>query len=217
MRQQVSKADGRERLLTLTATGEKKVAELNEQSEVQIEGLLGTLNTTERDTVIASLSKVREILGREQRPEVRIIRLMKMNDDALRLLGEYYEAVHVVQRDSPAAMKKIVGDESSGVWLAHLNDEAVGCVVLRRMASIPFAGECKRLYVRPEARGKGIADALLDAMEEYALRRGMRWIYLDSYDDLKAAIALYKKRGYLPCERYNDNPQATMFLRKQLG
>jgi GNAT superfamily N-acetyltransferase len=143
--------------------------------------------------------------------------LEKVNEDAIRLLEEYYEAVHVVQRDSPAAVGKVIGDASSGVWLAYLNDEAVGCVVLRRLASIPFAGECKRLYVQPKARGHGIADALLDAQEEYARGQGMRWIYLDSYDDLKVAIALYRRRGYVACERYNDNPQATVFLSKQIG
>lgn len=217
VRQVASKADGRERLLALTATGEKKVAALNEQSALQIEKLLGTLSADDRDGVVASLSKVRSILSRDQRPAVRIVRLEKVNEDAIRLLEEYYEAVHVVQRDSPAAVGKVIGDASSGVWLAYLNDEAVGCVVLRRLASIPFAGECKRLYVQPKARGHGIADALLDAQEEYARGQGMRWIYLDSYDDLKVAIALYRRRGYVACERYNDNPQATVFLSKQIG
>jgi DNA-binding MarR family transcriptional regulator/GNAT superfamily N-acetyltransferase len=217
VRQVASKADGRERLLTLTATGENKVAALNEQSALQIEKLLGMLSAKDRDAVVASLSKVRSILSGDQRPAVRIVRLEKVNEDALRLLEEYYEAVHVVQRDSPAAVGKIVRDASSGVWLAYLNDEAVGCVVLRRMASIPFAAECKRLYVQPMARGHGIADALLDAQEQYARGQSMQWIYLDSYDDLKAAITLYRKRGYVACERYNDNPQATVFLRKQIG
>jgi GNAT superfamily N-acetyltransferase len=66
-------------------------------------------------------------------------------------------------------------------------------------------------------RGEGLAGALLDEQEAFARSRGLQWIYLDSYDDLKAAIALYRKRGYLPCERYNDNPQATLFLRKKIG
>jgi GNAT superfamily N-acetyltransferase len=94
---------------------------------------------------------------------------------------------------------------------------AVGCVVLRKLDSIPFAAECKRLYVQPTARGHGTADKLMDALEDFALSKGLHWIYLDSYDDLKAAISLYRKRGYLSCKRYNDNPQATVFLRKNLG
>jgi len=89
--------------------------------------------------------------------------------------------------------------------------------VLRKLDSISHAAECKRLYVRPAARGHRIADALLDAMEAFARSRHVRWIYLDTYDDLKIAIALYERRGYTRCERYNDNPQATLFMRKGLG
>lgn len=88
--------------------------------------------------------------------------------------------------------------------------------MLRTFDSIPSAGECKHLYVQPEARGHRIAEKLLDAQEEFARSKGLHWIYLDSYDDLKAAIALYRKRGYVSCERYNDNPQATVFLRKDI-
>jgi len=216
VRQTASKEDGREKLLTLSATGAKKLAQLNDRSALQIQELLGPLSSADRETVIDSLSKVRSILSEAQKPAVRIVRLSEANDDASRLLEEYYEAVSVIQRDTPEAIQQVIGDDSSGIWVAYLRGKAVGCVMLRRLSSIPFAGECKRLYVRPEARGKWLADALLDAQEAFARSRGLQWIYLDSYDDLKAAIALYRKRGYLPCERYNDNPQATVFLRKNI-
>ncbi|HTU50594.1 MAG TPA: GNAT family N-acetyltransferase [Acidobacteriaceae bacterium] len=148
---------------------------------------------------------------------VRIVRLEKSNADAIRLLQEYYEAVSVVQRDTPGAIQKMIDDPSSGVWLAYKGEKSVGCVVLRKLSSIPFAAECKRLYVQPTARGHGIADKLMDALENFAHNKGLQWVYLDSHDGLKAAIALYRKRGYISCERYNDNPQATVFLRKSLG
>jgi DNA-binding MarR family transcriptional regulator/GNAT superfamily N-acetyltransferase len=216
VRQAPSKQDGREKLLTLSPAGESAVAWLNEQSALQIKGLLANVNSTDRTALLDSLSKVRSILNGPKRSSIRIVRLSKSNDDAIRLLGEYYEAVSVVQRDTPEAIQKIIDDPGSGVWLSYLDEKAVGCVVLRKLASIPFAGECKRLYVQPMARGHRIADRLLDAQEDFARSKGLRWIYLDSYDDLKAAIALYRKRGYVSCERYNDNPQATVFLRKNI-
>ena len=83
-------------------------------------------------------------------------------------------------------------------------------------ASARLASECKRLYVKPAARGKHIAGGLLDAQEEFARSQGVEWIYLDTHDGLKAAIALYERRGYQRCERYNDNPQATLFMRKRI-
>jgi DNA-binding MarR family transcriptional regulator/GNAT superfamily N-acetyltransferase len=217
VRQTASKEDGREKLLTLSTAGVKKLAQINERSALQIEELLDPLSAADRETVINSLSKVRSILSEAQKPAVWIVRLSEANDDASRLLEEYYEAVSVIQRDTPEAIQQVIGDDSSGIWVAYLRGRATGCVMLRRLSSIPFAGECKRLYVRPEARGKGLAEALLDAQEAFARIKGLQWIYLDSYDDLKAAVALYRKRGYLPCERYNDNPQATVFLRKNIG
>jgi GNAT superfamily N-acetyltransferase len=145
------------------------------------------------------------------------MRLAAANDDARALLNEYYEAIQVIQRDTPADVQKIVEAPGSGVWLAYLGEEAVGCVVLRKLPSIPSASECKRLYVRPRARGNRIADRMLDAQEDYARNEGIDWIYLDSFDDLETAIALYERRGYERCARYNDNPQATLFMRKRLG
>jgi hypothetical protein len=35
-------------------------------------------------------------------------------------------------------------------------------------------------------------------------------------DDLKTAIRFYRERGYEECPRYNENPQATVFLRRKM-
>lgn len=212
-----SKQDGREKLLALSPAGESAVGLLNQRSALQIRELLANITTADRDALLDSLSKIRSILTEPKGPSVRIVRLSEPNDDAARLLQEYYEAISVVQRDTPKAIRKIIDHPDSGLWLAYLGERAVGCVVLRKLESVPLAGECKRLYVQPIARGHRIADKLLDAQESFARSKGLRWIYLDTHEDLKAAIALYRKRGFVPCERFNDNPQATIFLRKNIA
>jgi len=217
VRQATSEVDGRERLLSLTAMGANAVARLNQQSRMQIESLLASVNAADREALVASLTRVRSILLAQQKPSIRIVRLTIANDEALRILQEYYEAVRAVQRDKPASVQRTLNARGSGMWLAYLGDEVVGCVVLRKLESIPRASECKRLYVRPSARGNRIADKLLDAQEEFARSEGIAWIYLDTYDDLKTAIVLYERRGYQRCERYNNNPQATLFMRKHIG
>ena len=216
VRQRTSKQDGRERLLSLTESGERVVAQMDEQSAAEMRTMLAAVDPLERQALVAALGRAREILSWRQEPDVRIVRLTRAMKEAAQILEEYYEAVHVVQRDRPGALQKMIDEPASGVWLAYLGDEVVGCVVLRGLDSIPQASECKRLYVRPAARGRGIADKLLDAQEEYARSQGVEWIYLDSYDDLKAAIALYERRGYERCKRYNTNPQATLFMRKRI-
>jgi DNA-binding MarR family transcriptional regulator/predicted N-acetyltransferase YhbS len=214
VRQATSEVDAREKFLTLTATGAKAVTRLNQQSTMQIEEMLAHLTDVDREAIAASLTHVRSILAK---PPVRIHRVRASSREALAILEEYYEAVDVVQRDSAASIEKILGAPSSGMWLAYLGDEVVGCVVLRRLESIARAGECKRLYVKPSARGNRVADKLMDALETFARDEGLEWIYLDTYDDLKTAIALYERRGYERCGRYNDNPQATLFMRKRIG
>ncbi len=217
VRQVTSETDAREKLLTLTARGVKAVAKLDQQSNAQIEKMLAHHTAADRDAMVAALARVRSILAEPSKPPVRIERLHTSSSEALDLLHEYYEAVHVVPRDTSASIERILKAPDCGMWLAFLGDEVVGGVVLRKLEIRPRAAECKRLYVRPASRGNRIADKLLDAMEAFARTRQVDWIYLDTYDDLKTAIAIYEKRGYERCERYNDNPQATLFMRKYLG
>jgi ribosomal protein S18 acetylase RimI-like enzyme len=149
---------------------------------------------------------------------MKIIRAtLEQLEDTHALLNEYFEAINVVVRDTPDGVKAFLSAQDSALWLAYVGDAPAGCVALRPLPQIRGAVECKRLYVRPQHRGLGIAEALLDAMEAHAIAEGRDWIYLDSKAGLDAAIRLYRKRGYQDCERYNDNPEATVFQRKALS
>lgn len=216
VRQLASTADARQRLLTLTPAGIVALARLNAQSDTQIDSMLSHLNTADRERLVAAVMEARRILAILPAQDVQIVRLTDASAEALDLLEEYYEAVHVVKRDPPGALQNLISELNSAMWLAYIGNKVIGCVVLRNLFSIPHAGECKRLYVRPSARGRSVATLLLDALEEHARSLRMEWIYLDTYDDLRPAIALYERRGYQRCERYNDNPQATLFMRKRL-
>jgi len=217
IRQIASELDGREKRLSLTPTGGRSVVMLNEQSNLHITKILTTIGEADRNSLVESLTRAQRILAPPSESEVTISRLTQAGNEALQILNEYYDAVNVIKRDKPGALQSLLDDPASGLWLAWLGDQVVGCVVLRSLPSIPNAGECKRLYVRPVARGRGVATRLLDALEEHARNLKLDWIYLDTYDDLKPAIALYEQRGYEGCARYNDNPQATLFMRKSLG
>jgi len=216
IRQAASTADAREKLLTLTASGQRSAAHLNETSDHHISGILDCIEPNLREDLVSSLQRAHAILSDRPKLAVSIERLAKPSKAAVEILEEYYEAVNVVKRDPPDALRSMLAEPSSAMWLARLDDEVVGCVVLRNLPSVPNAGECKRLYVRPSARGRRVATLLLDALEDHARILNLDWIYLDTHDGLKAAIALYEQRGYQRCDRYNDNPQATLFMRKRL-
>ncbi len=149
--------------------------------------------------------------------ELRIFRAGEPDrPTAFRLVEEYNQAVNVVVRDSPESFEKDYFESGAGLWLAHVGKQLVGCIALRPLHTRQQAAEIKRLYVRPEYRGSGAAGALLDALERHAKACGYRWLYLDSKDDLQAALRFYRRHGYEPCEAYNQNPQATIFMRKAL-
>lgn len=134
------------------------------------------------------------------------------------LLERYYTEWNVLQRDSPQRIGGYLNEPSPfGFIVAEESGALGGCVLLRALPSIASATECKRLYVVPHLRGYGLASQLMDYAESLAASNHLAWIYLDTADEFTAAQSLYRRRGYDPCERFNDNPQATFFFRKQLA
>ncbi len=58
------------------------------------------------------------------------------------------------------------------------------------------AAELKRMFVREEARGLGLARALLQAVEAHATAAGVATLRLETGPLQHAAIALYERHGY---------------------
>ncbi|HTP68401.1 MAG TPA: GNAT family N-acetyltransferase [Dongiaceae bacterium] len=133
---------------------------------------------------------------------------------AYAFVQEYYEAAAVMVREDLDEFAREYFVDGGGVWLAEDRGVAVGCIALRALRDKIGCGEIKRLYIRPEYRGQGLADRLLEALESYAKEIGYEWLYLDTAADMKAAARFYEKKGFEPCERYNENPQAAIFMRK---
>lgn len=137
-------------------------------------------------------------------------------DAAYSIVEEYYTAMTVVARDTREEFARLYFQEGAGIWLARHEERVIGCIALRAMPQFADSGEVKRLYVQPEYRGQGIAAALHEALETYARNLGYQWLYLDTADNMTSAIRFYEAHGYERCGRYNGNPQATIFMRKQL-
>jgi GNAT superfamily N-acetyltransferase len=131
-------------------------------------------------------------------------------------VSEYYEEAGVQVREERAEFREQYFAEGAGVWLAGTGSEAAGCIALRKLGSLENCGEIKRMYVRSAHRGKGVAERLLGALEQYARNYGYVWLYLDTTGSMRAAGRFYERSGYLLCERYNENPQATIFMRKRI-
>jgi len=60
------------------------------------------------------------------------------------------------------------------------------------------------MAVLPEYNGRGIARALMDAIEAEARQLGCNYIHLETWDPLVQAIRLYEKCGYRKTGRTRD-------------
>lgn len=78
--------------------------------------------------------------------------------------------------------------------LASAGGEPVGCAGLRRIDD--RTAELKRMYVRPHARGRGIARELLAACEREAIELGYEQLWLETGTMQPEAVTLYLTSGY---------------------
>jgi GNAT superfamily N-acetyltransferase len=76
--------------------------------------------------------------------------------------------------------------------------------------------EIKRMYVAPDARGRGAGRALLVVLEDAARRLGYDRVRLDTGDRQPEAEALYHSAGYAAIPDYNGNFAASFWGEKRL-
>jgi ribosomal protein S18 acetylase RimI-like enzyme len=76
--------------------------------------------------------------------------------------------------------------------------------------------EIKRMYVRPEARSRGLAAALLRTLEDAIVNLGYERVRLDTGPKQPHAQRLYRAAGYVEIAPYNDNPFACFWGEKRL-
>lgn len=91
--------------------------------------------------------------------------------------------------------------------LAEYEKQLAGCVALHPFA--PGVCEMKRLYLRPNFRGKGLGRILAGRILAEARQIGYKHMRLDTVEPLmKDAVAMYRRLGFKEIEPYCNNPIA---------
>lgn len=129
------------------------------------------------------------------------------------VLDDVYAADGYPVEGPAATMARVAVEVPAGAWVAELAGQVVGHVVLLAPKDKPAAGQhaaglghdlpatappatLARLAVHTQARGRGIASALVDAVVAEAQSCGWSLV-LDVLAKDAAAISLYERRGWV--------------------
>lgn len=102
--------------------------------------------------------------------------------------------------------------EGVAFFVARFEGELAGCGGVQSFEE--GYGELKRMYVRPDWRGRGIAKALLERLVDHAASEGASRLRLETGVHQREAIALYSGAGFSaigPFGGYREDPRSLFF------
>jgi len=108
-----------------------------------------------------------------------------------------------------------LANPQSTFFVAREADQPLGCVALVDMQDY---AEIKRLFVPDQCRGKGVARALMEALEAHAAANGHHVLKLETGEELAAAVILYRRMGYTECAPFGayGSGEQSLFMEKRL-
>ncbi len=144
-------------------------------------------------------------------------------DDATALVFEYMAATQAeTGRPHPAGIGELpavlqrecrnlpgVYRAPGALLIARCDGRPAGCVGLVSWSPERTA-EVKRLYVRPDHRGQGIARTLMSHAHHHAAQRGLTKLVLDVLPSRTAVIGFYRRLGYAETGPYGTRSPAPL-------
>jgi len=100
--------------------------------------------------------------------------------------------------------------------LAMSEGQAAGCIALHKISR--DISEMKRLYVRPQFRGKGLGKALAERIIVEAREIGYKKLRLDTVEPvMRTAVAMYRQLGFRDIAPYRANPiEGALYMELEL-
>ena len=205
-------ADGRRRRATLTRTGRALHTRLERRSEDLAQRLVAPLTERQLGRLTDALATA-DLLVRAATVDLRGVE--PDGPLAVQAMGRYFAEL---DERFPAGFDPGTPTPPDAFTVATSDGAPVACGGVQQIGSDERGGvdEIKRMWVDPAWRGAGLGARLLRHLEDVVRSRGHRVVRLDTNGVLGDAIAMYERSGYVPIERYNDNPYAELFFEKQL-
>ena len=108
--------------------------------------------------------------------------------------------------------------EDCQYYVAESDGEVIGGIGFAPLAWKADTAELQKLYLKDAAKGSGIGYELINFIEDKMMYAGFKQSYLETHDNLQAAIHIYEKSGYREIERPKEVVHSTMnrFFVKEL-
>ena len=134
---------------------------------------------------------------------MKLNRTDSSDGDFIRLVAELDTYLADVDGDEHAYYAQFNGiDKIANVAVAYDGDEAVGCGAFKPYSD--SIAEIKRMFTRPEHRGKKIGAFVLKELESWACELGYEECILETGHKQKAAVRLYQNSGYTIIPNYDQ-------------
>jgi ribosomal protein S18 acetylase RimI-like enzyme len=102
-------------------------------------------------------------------------------------------------------------EKHSQIFIAFQSSEAIGCAAYRKHND--EVCEMKRVYVRPQARGYKVGEALVKMILNESIGVGYKKMCLDVLPEFVYAQKLYERLGFVPHDPITYNPvKGTKYL-----
>lgn len=123
-------------------------------------------------------------------------------DDNLNHLSDFY-------LESPKRAYFITLDDDNNI---------IGGIGLAELEFMDDTAELQKLYLTDAAKGQGLSYKLIELVEDTAINKGYKRMYLETHTNLKTAIHVYEKCGYKLIERPKEVVHSSMnrFYLKEL-
>lgn len=189
--------------LTLTAEGMRLAEELNAMSEQQVSGLIGPLDASTRQRLVAAMQDVTAILSKEIGPLPEVgIRTARPGDMGwvIKRHGELYSSSHGFNEEFEQYVLLGLAEfvQKSGgrnaLWVAEQNGIRQGSIAV--VEQDDNAAQLRWLFVEPGARGLGVGRRLVEQVLEFCRAQGFDSIFLWTIDFLLPARSLYQSVGF---------------------
>ncbi|WP_030669731.1 helix-turn-helix domain-containing GNAT family N-acetyltransferase [Streptomyces rimosus] len=212
-----SERDGRRQRITLTEHGRAAADLLEERSRDSAGTLLRHLSAPDRARLLNAMTAIRGLLGDAAERSAPVLRLRGPEPGDLGWMvqrnADLYAREYGFDLSYEALVARIVAEYAEHydplwdrTWIAELGGERVGAVMCVRdgIAAVPRetngapprTARLRLLLVEPEARGRGVGQALVTACVGFARENGYRELVLWTNSVLSAARVLYERAGF---------------------